>query len=134
LGGPKIRAVKKEQKHYHYDWALPEGEAQKLENLVACHLLKWVHFMQDTEGQSLDLRYFRDSDGREVDFVILEKNKPIYLIEVKSYGKEISPHLRYLKGKYPSAKAVQVHLDETSDFISKDIRSIPVWKFLAQFV
>lgn len=134
LGGAKIRAVKKEQKHYHYDWTLPESEAQKLENLVACHLLKWVHYKQDTGGENLELRYFRDSDGREVDFVITEKNKPQLLVEAKTSSKEISPHLKYLKAKYPEAKAFQIHLDEKSDFISNDIRSMPAWKFLSSFV
>ncbi|MGA1838999.1 MAG: hypothetical protein ACMUIU_00085 [bacterium] len=36
------------------------------------HLLKWVHYEQDTKGRDLELRYFRDIDGREVDFVITE--------------------------------------------------------------
>lgn len=70
---PRIRAVKKEQKHYHLDWSLVPGEAARFENLVACHLLKWVHFEQDTAGRELDLRYFRDVDRREVDFVVTER-------------------------------------------------------------
>lgn len=134
LGGPKIRAVKKEQKHYHYDWSLCSEDSQKLENLVACHLLKWTHYKQDTEGAALDLKYFRDSDGREVDFVITDKNKPIYLVEVKSSGKEISSHLKYLKQKYPLAKAYQVHLDEKVDYLYDDIRCLPVWNFLKDFI
>lgn len=134
LGGPKIRAVKKEQKHYHYDWSLCNEEAQKLENLVACHLLKWIHYKQDTEGSMLDLRYFRDSDAREVDFVITDKNKPIKLIEVKSSSKEISPHLKYLKSKYPEAKAFQIHLDEKVDYLTDGIRCMPAWKFLKDYI
>jgi hypothetical protein len=31
-----------------------------------------VHFQQDTKGRDLKLNYFRDVDGREVDFVILK--------------------------------------------------------------
>ncbi len=49
LGAPRIRAVKKEQK------------------------LKWVHFQQDSLGLDFELRYFRDTDGREVDFVVVER-------------------------------------------------------------
>lgn len=134
LGGPKIRAVKKEQKHYHYDWSLCPDDAQKLENLVACHLIKWVHYKQDTEGSELDLRYFRDSDAREVDFVITDKNKPQFLIEVKSSAKEISPHLKYLKEKYPESKAFQIHLDDKSDYLRNGIHCLPVWKFLKDFI
>ncbi len=50
------------QKHYHFDWTVVPGEPQRLENLVAAHLLKWVHFQQDSEGFDLELRYFRDRD------------------------------------------------------------------------
>ena len=41
--------------------------------------LKWVHQQQDAEGRDLDLRYFRDVDGREVDFVVTERNLPVLL-------------------------------------------------------
>jgi predicted AAA+ superfamily ATPase len=76
LGGPRIRAIRKARKHYHWDWSLVEDPAARFENLVASHLLKWVHHAQDTEGRDLELRYFRDTDGREVDFVVLEKRAP----------------------------------------------------------
>ncbi len=134
FGSTKIKAVKKEQKHYHYDWALCPDEAQKLENLVACHLLKWIHFKQDTEALSLELRYFRDSNGREVDFVVTENNKPTMLIEVKSSSKEISKSLNYLKNKFPQAKAYQVHMDEKSDYVTDGVRCMPVWIFLKDFI
>jgi hypothetical protein len=48
----------------------------RFENLVASHLLKWVHFQIDTRGRELELRYFRDIDGREVDFVVTETCHP----------------------------------------------------------
>ena len=44
FGSPLIRAVKKEQKHYHLDWTLVPDPGARFENLVASHLLKWVHF------------------------------------------------------------------------------------------
>ena len=47
------------------------------------HLLKWVHFEQDTKGRDLELRYFRDSDGREVDFVVVEGRRPLLFVEAK---------------------------------------------------
>ena len=75
FGAPTIRAVKKEQKHYHLDWSVIPNDAARFENLVACHLLKWVHYQQDTQGRDLELRYFRDTDGREVDFVVVERRR-----------------------------------------------------------
>src|SRR5262249_24285362 len=64
FGAPRIRAVKKEQKHYHLDWTVVPGGAPRFENLVTAHLLKWTHFTQDVEGRDVELRYFRDVDGR----------------------------------------------------------------------
>lgn len=81
FGAPRLRAVKKEQKHYHIDWSIVPDEGARFENLVASHLLKWVHFQHDTLGRELELRYFRDVDGREVDFVVVEGREPILLVE-----------------------------------------------------
>ena len=69
--GPNLlRAASKRAKHYHLDWTVVPEDGFRFENLVACHLLKWIHWRQDTEGEDLDLHYFRDRDGREVDFVV----------------------------------------------------------------
>lgn len=73
FGAARVRAIKKAQKHYHLDWSTVADEGARFENMVACHLLKWVHWQQDTEGLDLELRYFRDTDGREVDFVVCDR-------------------------------------------------------------
>lgn len=95
FGAPRIRAVKKEQKHYHFDWSLVTGAPARFENLVASHLLKWVHFEEDTRGRDLELRYFRDTDGREVDFVVLERRTPILFVEAKWGDDAVDRGLRY---------------------------------------
>jgi predicted AAA+ superfamily ATPase len=133
FGPPKIKAVKKEQKHYHFDWSLPSDESKKLENLIAGHLLKFCHFKEDSEGEDFELRYFKDIEGREVDFVVLKNKKPLYFIEVKSSAKEISPHLMYLKRKFPEVKSFQLHLDEKTDYVGAcGIYVRPAWKFLIE--
>ena len=76
FGAPSIRAVKKEAKHYHMDWTVVADMAARFENLVACHLLKWVFYQQDVEGRDAELRYFRDIDKREVDFVLMDGKTP----------------------------------------------------------
>ncbi len=116
LGGPRIRAVTKAQKHYQLDWSLVSDEPQRFENLVACHLLKWVHYQQDVAGLDLELRYFRDTDGREVDFVITEAGKPIRLVECKWSDADVDPGLRYLRAKYPGAEAWQLHATGKKDY------------------
>jgi len=135
LSGPKIRAVKKEQKHYQFDWTLVPEDPQRLENLVASHLLKWVHFEEDAQGRDLELRYFRDSDGREVDFVITERGKPIQLVEVKWSAGPVDPNLRYLKLRYPTADAWQIHASGEKDFVSPEgVRVAPALEFLRSLV
>jgi hypothetical protein len=120
FGAARIRAVKKEQKHYHLDWTVVPGEAQRFENLVGVHLLKWVHFRQDSEGRDVELRYFRDVDGREVDFVVVEGRKPTHLVECKWAETSVDPSLRYLKLRFPDAEAWQLSAVGTKDFVSPD--------------
>jgi predicted AAA+ superfamily ATPase len=135
FGAPKIRAVKKEAKHYHFDWTLIKNSGHRFENLIACHLLKWCFFMQDTYGREIELRYFRDIDKREVDFVITEDSKPFYFIECKNRDKTISRSLYYLKTRFPDVKAVQVILEKNIDLISKDdIRVCSAHIFLNEFI
>ena len=83
FGAPAIRAIKKAQKHYLFDWTQVPELPQRFENLVAMALLKWVHQQQDAEGRDVELRYFRDLDGREVDFVVTERRVPVLLVEAK---------------------------------------------------
>lgn len=135
FGAPRIRAVKKEQKHYHFDWTLVPDNPARFENLVACHLLKWVHFRQDTEGLDVELRYFRDTDSREVDFIITRQRQPELLVECKWGDAEIDKSLRYLKTKYPKAEAWQISATGKKDYVSNDgIRVAPAIKLLGNMI
>jgi predicted AAA+ superfamily ATPase len=135
FGAPRIRAVKKEQKHYHFDWSLVPEDAPRFENLVASHLLKWVHHQQDACGRDLELRYFRDTDGREVDFVVVERRNPVLLVEAKWGDAEVDRGLRYLKARFPACDAWQLSASGRKDFISPDgIRASPALEFLRTLV
>lgn len=135
FGAPTIRAVKKEQKHYHFDWSLVPEQPARFENLIASHILKWVHFEQDARGRDLELRYFRDAEGREVDFVVVERRNPILLVEAKWGDDAIDRGLRYLKAKFPSAVAWQVSATGRKDHVSPDgIRVAPAGELLADLV
>jgi len=135
FGAPKIRAVKKEQKHYHYDWSVVPELPLRFENLVAMHLLKWVHFQQDTKGRDMGLNYFRDIDGREVDFVVTENTNPVYLVEVKWKDASISKGLKYLKERFPQAEAFQISAYGEKDYLTNaGIRVMPAIQFLSTLV
>lgn len=133
FGHPKIRAVKKELKHYHCNWTEISNEAPRFENLVASHLLKWCHFVEDTEGEDMELRYFRDIDKREVDFVVLKNRVPILFLEAKVSETSISPHLRYLKLRYPAVESIQITLKGDQAFMNADgIKLMPARLFLSK--
>ena len=126
----RLRAVKKEQKHYHYNWAEVKDEAARFENLIASHLLKWIHFQQDYEGRDVELVYFRDTDGREVDLIITENGQPVCAVECKLRYREVSRNLKYFKAKFPDVDAVQVHQHDFQEFISREGIRVLNWKSL----
>ena len=135
LGAPRIRAVTKAQKHYQLDWSLVPDDPQRFENLVACHLLKWVHYQQDTTGRDFELRYFRDTDGREVDFVITEAGKPVRLVECKWSDADVDRSLQYLHAKFPAAEAWQLHATGRKDYQTPEgIRVAPAGQLLRDLV
>jgi predicted AAA+ superfamily ATPase len=120
FGSPRIKAVKKEQKHYHYDWTLVKDLGFRFENMIGGHLLKRVHFLEDTQGREIELRYFRDNEQREVDFVVVEDRRPLLFVECKYSETTVSPHLRYLKRKFPDVPAYQLTYNAKKDFESQD--------------
>ena len=135
FGAPRIRAVKKEQKHYQLDWSLVVKEGARFENMVGCHLLKWVHYEQDTKGREVELRYFRDTDGREVDFVATERNQPIMLVECKFSDTDVDRGIRYLHHKYPDVPAWQISAVGRKDYMTPDgIRVAPALELLSTLV
>ena len=135
FGAPHIRAVKKEAKHYHIDWCVVPEPGPRFENLVACHLLKWCYFLQDTEARDMELRYFRDVDRREVDFVVTENSQPILFVECKQSDKSVSRSLRYLKARFPKVNAVQLYRGRGADRTDREgIRICSAHIFLSELV
>jgi predicted AAA+ superfamily ATPase len=135
FGAPRLRAVKKERKHYHYDWSVVPEAGARFENLVASHLLKWVEYQVDTQGRVLELRYFRDIDRREVDFVVVEGGQPIAFVECKLSDEPVTPGLRYLVQRFPGVAAWQIALRGQRDYLSREgVRVAPAWRLLAELV
>ncbi|MCB0339503.1 MAG: DUF4143 domain-containing protein, partial [Bdellovibrionales bacterium] len=115
FGSRQIRAVKKAKKIYLWDWAAVEAPGPRFENLVASHLLKYCHYMEDSQGYRMELRYLRDTDGREVDFVVLQDRKPLFSVECKTGERGISKHISYFQQRTNIPRFYQVHL-ETLDY------------------
>jgi uncharacterized protein len=130
--GPRnIRAVKKEQKLYLWDWSAVPEEGPKFENFIASHLLKYCHFIEDTEGYEMDLRFLRDTDKRETDFVVLKEGKPLFAVECKSGEKNVNPSLFYFMERTQIPKFYQVHTGK-KDYEKKGVRVLPVQKLIKE--
>jgi predicted AAA+ superfamily ATPase len=135
FGPPKIKAVKKSRKHYLFDWTAIEDNGARFENLVAFHLLKECYFSEDTEGFDTELRFFRDIEGREVDFVQLRDGKPIRFVECKLADTSINPALLYLRRKFPAVDALQVIATRGVDrIVQEGIRLISADIFLDELL
>jgi predicted AAA+ superfamily ATPase len=122
FGKPKLRTVKFEQKLYLWDWPqVPEAGGFRFENLVAGHLLKFCHFMEDTKGTPFELRFLRDTEKREIDFVVLKNKQPLFAVECKTGEKALSPGIAYFSEKSKIPKFYQVHLGTTRRVVSNKI-------------
>ena len=129
-GARTIRAVKKAKKFYLYDWSAIEEPGIRFENMVACHLLKYCHFVQDTQGDKMELRFLRDTARREVDFIVVKNLKPLFGVECKLKFKPISPHLPYFADRLKINKFYQVHMMPDGErTISKTLSNMPFLKF-----
>ena len=130
-GPPKIRAVKKEQKLYLWDWSLLSDSGPRFENFIASHLLKYCHFIEDTEGFSMELRFLRDIDKREIDFVVLKDGVPKFAVECKTGETSINPAIFYFKERTHIPCFYQVH-QGTKDYKKNGVRVLPVERFLKE--
>ena len=125
------RSILKETKYYFYDTGNVEGEfAAKLENTVACAIMRQLHFLEDTRGSRVSLHYLRDKEKHEVDFLIIIDNKPVQLVEVKVSDDVFAPSLfrfqRYLSG----VKAIQIVYNLEKKKSKAGARMLPAHEYL----
>ena len=131
FGLPKLRAMKKERKLYLWDWSVCGDEAARFENLVAANLLKYCHHLEDTAGEQMELRFIRDSVGREVDFVVLKNRKPVFAVECKLGERGLSSQIAYFAERTAIPKFYQVHLGTADvEFAAHRARVMPFARFV----
>ena len=126
------RAISKEPKIYFFDVGLVQGgDGARLENLVALHLLKHLHFLEDTTGADTALHYIRDRSGREVDFYVrADTTEPAQLVEVKSSDHSLSKNVAYFQQRL-ALPAIQVVAELRRSLQQQNIRSLPLANFLS---
>jgi predicted AAA+ superfamily ATPase len=129
------RSLLKEPKFYFYDNGMVQGdEGIKLENLVACALLKEVQRCQDVEGENLDLHFVRNKDGQEIDFLVTHEKTPAHLVEVKWADTVLSPLFKKFLPKAPIKRTQVVgQLKQARSFPSGE-RVEPATQFLSTVI
>ena len=133
-GFPKLRAAKKERKLYMWDWSVCVNEAARLENLVASNLLKYCHRIEDSEGDRMDLKFVRDSQGRELDFVVVQNAKPVFAVECKTGESELSRNISYFSKRTSIPCFYQVHFGERDYEIGSSKARVLPFSTLAQIL
>ena len=130
FGIPRLRAAKKEKKLYMWDWSLCEDEAARFENLVASNLLKFCHQEEDREGDRMELNFIRDSQRREIDFVVVRNDRPEFAVECKSGDRRLARNIRYFSERTSIPIFYQVHRGQSDrELGSARSRIIPWTKF-----
>ncbi len=112
------RALRKEPKWFLRDWSGIKEEGKRAESFCACHLLKAVELWTDLGFGSFELRYIRDKQQREVDFLVVRDGEPWFLVEVKSRSSALSPLLGYFQKQIHCPHAFQVVTQ--ADYVDKD--------------
>lgn len=124
------RSVLKKPKYYFYDIARVYNEGARLENLVACSLLKEVHYRQDCLGEEWALYYLALKGGIEIDFLVQHKNQSSTLIEVKKSDDIPSKNFGYFSTHLKSCKLIQLvqNLNQEKTYPNGvEIREVGKW-------
>ena len=118
------KSLRKQPKVYLWDWSHVADEGARHENFVASHLLKAVQWWTDIGLGDFELRYLRDTNKREVDFVVIRDGEPWFLVEVKTSGRRaISPSLSYFARQLGVKHSFQAAFD--LDFVEEDCFGVP---------
>ena len=125
------RSILKAPKFYFYDNGRVQGdEGIRFENLVALSLHKYVSYQKDCYGRDLDLAFLRKKDGKEIDFILLEKEQPLILIECKLSDAKPSKNFVLFEEELAPCRRIQLLANLTQDLTFPngiEIRRADTW-------
>lgn len=124
------RAIKKDKKLYFFDWSMVKDKGSRFENLIAMSLLRMTIRLTEKGLGEYEVRYIRDREKREVDFVLVKDKEPIALFEAREGGRDVNKHGRFFSEKLgiPFYQIVN-HADKIEAFPG-DCYIIPADNFL----
>lgn len=128
------RAIKKEPKIYFLDCAAAYEQDGKngarFENLVACALVKYCQYKEDSQGIKMSVHYYRDRDNREIDFIVTENRRVKWCIEAKLSDDHLSTSLNYLHSILKPEASFQLVLNATGPREKNGIKILPATPWL----
>lgn len=128
-GPVQIKAVKKSPKLYLWDWSQIEDPANRFENLVASHLIKLADYYLDTQGIKCEVRFIRDDQGHECDFIFIKERRPLFAVECKLSDTTVSTSILKLRSKLSIPMWYQVHLGDEKRIIEPNFWILPFEEF-----
>ncbi|MBL8993433.1 MAG: ATP-binding protein [Spirochaetia bacterium] len=87
------RSILKEKKYYLFNAPDVEDPGARFENLCALELVRSVQRANDLGEGRYQVKYLRNKEKEEVDFLITEKDEPRLLVEAKKSEDSPSPNL-----------------------------------------
>ncbi|MEN8236550.1 MAG: ATP-binding protein [Pseudomonadota bacterium] len=114
------RSLLKEPKLYFYDIGRVVDTGARLENLVACALLKRIEFLEDTRGVTGTLHYLRTKDGVEIDFLVVIDGQPRLCVEVKISDDTPAKNFAHFRKYIGEAQCVQLVLNLKREYDTPD--------------
>lgn len=112
------KALRKEPKWFLRDWSGIDDPGKRAETFCACHLLKAVEAWTDLGLGQFELRYIRDLQKREVDFVVIRDGAPWFLVEAKHADARLSKNLAYFQQQTGAPHAFQISMQ--ADYVDAD--------------
>jgi predicted AAA+ superfamily ATPase len=102
------RAIKKEKKMYLVDWALHKDVSRKFENFVISLLKLACDTWTDMGHGEFDLRYLRNRDGKEADFLVVKDGIPLFVGDIKLADRPIDGHVIKMAEQLGKIPVIQV--------------------------
>jgi predicted AAA+ superfamily ATPase len=91
-----------------WDWSEVVDPGSRFENLIASHLLKYCDYLHDVGCGDFGLRYIRNKEKKEIDFLLIKNRKPWIPVEVKLNDDEPSSNWSAFMAYLKCTKAIQV--------------------------
>ena len=76
----------------------------------------------------MELRFIRDTDRREIDFVVIQNKSVLFAVECKSGERKVSPAIQYFRERTRIQQFYQVHMG-AKDYHNKGTRILPYHVF-----